>query len=147
MLRVIYAQVALVATEPVLSSVSKIFGKRKVDRAFIVVEAFALLESEDVLVEVSEVLFSLLAGGRAQSLVVLSFVRPAAWVFPLPLLEVGDCKETTHVAALAHLNDRRHELLDKAADLEQTRPKVVDEVDDEALDVGAVVVLVGHNHD
>ena len=47
---------------------------------------------------------------------------------------------------LGALDDRRDELLHEAADLEQGRPEHVQEVDDEALDVRAVVVLIRHHH-
>ena len=48
--------------------------------------------------------------------------------------------------ALAHLDDGRDELQQEAVDLEEGGVEVVQKVHDEALDVGAVVVLVGHDH-
>ncbi len=43
------------------------------------------------------------------------------------------------------LHDRSDELLDEPA-LEERRPVGVQKVDDEALDVGPVLVLIGHDH-
>ena len=45
-----------------------------------------------------------------------------------------------------NLDDGSDELLHEII-FEQVRPVVVDKVDDEALDVGAVLVLVGHDHE
>ena len=44
-----------------------------------------------------------------------------------------------------NLDKRCDELLDEIP-LEQAGPVGVDEVDDQALDVGAILVLVGHDH-
>ncbi len=46
---------------------------------------------------------------------------------------------------VANLNNRRDKLLQEAMS-QQVRPVVVDEVDDQALDVGAILVLIGHDH-
>ena len=48
---------------------------------------------------------------------------------------------------LGDLDDGRDELAHEVVVLEQRRPVAVDEVDDEPLDVRAVVVLVGHDHE
>jgi len=47
---------------------------------------------------------------------------------------------------LGDLDDRCDELAHEVMVLEQRRPVAVDEVDDQPLDVRAVVVLVGHDH-
>jgi hypothetical protein len=36
--------------------------------------------------------------------------------------------------------------LEKPRDIQERRPKVMDEIDDKALDMAAVVVLIGHDH-
>ena len=45
-----------------------------------------------------------------------------------------------------HLNDWRDELLYKVL-LQQLGPVVMEEVDEESLDVGAVLILICHDHD
>ena len=59
----------------------------------------------------------------------------------LPALVLGDRKERHRLLALGDLDDRRDELDKEARDLEKAGEEVVEEVDDEALDVGAIVVL------
>ena len=50
-----------------------------------------------------------------------------------------------HVRILQHLDDGCDELLNKVV-AQEVWPVVVDKVDDEAFDVGAVLVLVCHDH-
>jgi hypothetical protein len=45
-----------------------------------------------------------------------------------------------------YLDDGRDEFKQEAADFEEGGIEVVQEVHDEALDVGTIVVLVGHDH-
>ena len=52
---------------------------------------------------------------------------------------------TSPPAGATHLDDGRDELLEEVG-LQQVRPVVVEEVDEQALDVRAVLVLVGHDH-
>ena len=44
------------------------------------------------------------------------------------------------------LDDGRDEDFEKARDLQQTRPEVVQKVDDQSFDVTPVVVLIRHDH-
>ena len=53
---------------------------------------------------------------------------------------------TCRPAYLGHFHDGRDELAHEAGQPQQRRPKVVDEVDEQTLDVAAVVVLVRHDH-
>ena len=46
----------------------------------------------------------------------------------------------------SYLDDRSDELQKEARYLQQTRPEVVDEVDDQTLDVRPIMVLVSHDH-
>lgn len=52
----------------------------------------------------------------------------------------------THAHAHTHLQDGGHELLHEPLVLQQRGPEGVHQVDDEALDVGAVMVLIRHDH-
>ena len=65
----------------------------------------------------------------------------------LPRLVLGHREERALGLALGRLDDGRDELLQEAVDLEQRRPEVVHEVDEQPLDVRAVVVLVRHDHE
>ena len=62
-----------------------------------------------------------------------------------PFLELGQGVETLGLTALADFDDGSDELLQEW-ELQQTGPVVVDEVDDETLDVGTVLVLISHDH-
>ena len=64
----------------------------------------------------------------------------------LPLVELWQGVEALRLAALGDLDDGRDELLEEG-ELEEGGPVVVDEVDEEPLDVGAVLVLIGHDHE
>ena len=59
-------------------------------------------------------------------------------------MELRTCPSTRPLHT--NLDDGSDELLNKVI-LEQVRPVVVDKVDDKAFDVGAVLVLVGHDHE
>lgn len=65
----------------------------------------------------------------------------------LPLLVFGQREERFRLLTLRALHDRGDELLQEAGHIEQGRPEVMNEVDDETLDVTAVVILIGHDHD
>ena len=64
-----------------------------------------------------------------------------------PVAVLLESEEGEALPRLGDLDDGRDELAHKVVLLEQRRPVAVDEVDDEALDVRAVVVLVGHDHE
>ena len=51
------------------------------------------------------------------------------------------------MGSFAYFDDWSHKLLQKPSDHQQRRPEVVDEIDDQTLDVTAIVILVSHDHD
>ena len=55
-------------------------------------------------------------------------------------------KKKRWLPAWRALDDGRDEDLQKARDLQQTRPEVVQKVDDQSFDVTPVVVLIRHDH-
>ena len=63
-----------------------------------------------------------------------------------PLVELRQGVEALRRAALGDLDNGRDELLQEG-ELQEGRPVVVDEVDEQALDVGPVLVLIGHDHE
>jgi len=63
----------------------------------------------------------------------------------LPLAVLGQAEEGELLAGARHLHDGRDELLEEVL-ADERRPVVLDEVDQQALDVRAVLVLVGHDH-
>lgn len=64
-----------------------------------------------------------------------------------PRLVLRHRVERQHLPALLRLDDRRDELDEEAGDAQQRGVERVEEVHDEPLDVAAVVVLVGHDHE
>ena len=64
-----------------------------------------------------------------------------------PLLVIRNRKEAVRwLGSLANLDDWSDEFLEEARNFEQARPKVVNEVDKETLNVRAIVILISHNH-
>ena len=58
-----------------------------------------------------------------------------------PLLVLGDSKEIPPLITLRNAHDRRNKLDEESGDLEERRVEVVEEVDEETLDMAAVVIL------
>ena len=58
-----------------------------------------------------------------------------------PLLILGDSKEIPPLITLRNAHDRRNELDQESGNLEERRVEVVEEVDEETFDVGAIVIL------
>ena len=123
------------------------------------------LEVHAMVVNVSEIFFGFSSCASSQAFVV--FDLPAGNIFGLrfPLLVFHHGKELLHLPILGCLDDWSDELLQealvaseprlprdvpatlKAGKVErQVRPEVVKEIDQEALDVRTVVVLVCHDH-
>ena len=80
---------------------------------------------------------------RVKHLVVLDFpsVHILSFVSPSKVLRYGKERET--LLAMRCLNDGSDKLLEKAM-TEKGRPEVVDEIDHQALDVRAIVILICH---
>mmetsp|Transcript_9905 Transcript_9905/g.27630 ORF Transcript_9905/g.27630 Transcript_9905/m.27630 type:complete len:414 (+) Transcript_9905:2738-3979(+) len=107
-----------------------------------------------MILNIAKVLLGLLGCARAQTFVVLALPPLPAVRAPLPLLELREREETffvlpiiTLLAFFPHLDDGSGEFLQKTIHLHQRRPPMVYQVDQQTLDVGAVVVLVRHQHD
>lgn len=142
-LRVIYIQIFPVGPEPLLAIISSLFVECHVNRLIIV--SAIVLESDLMLPERTEVLFGLFRGGGSKTFVVLDL--PAFCVIgSCPLFIFWNREEGLRLLALGGLDDRGHELLDKAVLLEQTWPHMVHKVDQKSFDVGTVMVLIGHDH-
>lgn len=104
-------------------------------------------EVDHVVVDVFEVFFRLGSSGRTETLVVFNFPILAVFGGFVPLFVVGQRKETFGFVSLGGFDNRRDEFFEEAFDFQQARPEVVNEVDDQAFDVGAIVVLICHYHD
>ena len=99
-----------------------------------------------MIVNLRKILLRLLCGGGTQTFVVLDF--PLLKVAALsPLLELVLGEEGFDLVALRGLEERRHELFQEAVHVHQRWPEVMDKVDQQALDVRAIVVLISHDHD
>ena len=78
--------------------------------------------------------------------VVFYFPPPsiAVIIFPVQVLRNGE--ECLFLLALDALHDGGDELFEETIYAQKGRPEVVQEVDEETLYVGAVMVLIGHDH-
>ena len=135
--------VNIVIRKPVFPQVGLLLVEAKVDR--LIVLPVAVNKLNLVHVQLLEVLERLLVRGGTETFVILDL--PGGEILPLrPDLEVLHREKALHAVALDALQQRGHKLLQKPVNLDEGGPKMVDKVDDEALDVGAVLVLVGHDH-
>mmetsp|Transcript_17072 Transcript_17072/g.45598 ORF Transcript_17072/g.45598 Transcript_17072/m.45598 type:complete len:203 (-) Transcript_17072:1496-2104(-) len=134
-----------IVVDPLLAIVGALLVEGQVDRLAILVALPA--EAQLVVLDVLEVFLCLLRSAGAQTLVVLDLPSLASVVLLLPSLIFVLCEESDHLAALGGLDDRGHKLLHKATLLEQVRPPKVEEIEEQALDVGTIVVLIRHDHD
>ena len=101
-----------------------------------------------MLVEVTEVFLRLFRGRCAETLVILYTERASlsrAEPF-LPLGELCDRIEALAFAGRGRFDDRGDELTQEALAIEEAGEEVLEEVDQEAFDVRAVVILISHNH-
>lgn len=142
------ADFTIVGGQPFLTQVSLTLIEGEID-SIVVDFALQRLEPDRVTVDLSEVLLGLRRGRSTQTFVVLDLAvlkasRPS---LTQPLLVVRNCEEAMRRRALVDFDNRRDELFKESLHLEQTRPKVVNEVDQESLDVRSIVVLVSHDHD
>mmetsp|Transcript_726 Transcript_726/g.1936 ORF Transcript_726/g.1936 Transcript_726/m.1936 type:complete len:224 (+) Transcript_726:1936-2607(+) len=93
-----------------------------------------------------EVLLGFSSSARTQALVILDLPTRLCRMLFLPLLVLVLREERVDVGTLGALDDRRHELLHEAAAPEEVGPPEVEEVDEQALDVRPVEVLIRHDH-
>lgn len=98
-------------------------------------------------VELGKVLFRLQIGRGAETFVVFDLPAFAVLIGVAPLFVLGDREERARGFAARRFDNGRDKLLEKAVDLEQRRPQLVNHVDHEAFDVRAVVILIGHDHE
>mmetsp|Transcript_130615 Transcript_130615/g.227094 ORF Transcript_130615/g.227094 Transcript_130615/m.227094 type:complete len:211 (-) Transcript_130615:1655-2287(-) len=142
-----------VAVYPLFAVISSLLIERKVDA--LAIPLTCPPETELMVLDVFEILLGLFGGACAQALVVLVFPAAAIVVCGrLPLFIFCQCEEGSFVSSfrilastLPDLDDWRHKLFQKPRHLHQGRPPMVYEIDHEAFDVRAVMVLVSHQHD
>mmetsp|Transcript_113556 Transcript_113556/g.242368 ORF Transcript_113556/g.242368 Transcript_113556/m.242368 type:complete len:261 (-) Transcript_113556:1491-2273(-) len=144
-LGVVHKVPLLVAIDPVLSVVGALLVKGQVDGPIVL--GTLMLVAHLVVLDLAEVFLRLLRCAGAQALVVLGPVALPAIGLLLPSLILGHGVEAYCLLALRCLHDRGEELLHKAWQPGQRWPPCVDEVDEQTLDVRAVMVLVRHDHD
>jgi hypothetical protein len=56
-------------------------------------------------------------------------------------------KEGEDIVATGCLDDRSHELLQETWVLHQRWPEMMDEINQQAFDVRAIMILISHDHD
>mmetsp|Transcript_5170 Transcript_5170/g.16442 ORF Transcript_5170/g.16442 Transcript_5170/m.16442 type:complete len:215 (+) Transcript_5170:469-1113(+) len=139
-------QVGVVTAEPLLACIDHRLGEGANNA--IAISVPGPLEGQFVQIEVGEV--GLRLGGRrgTKTLVVLDRVacRGRALFFA-PSLVLVECEERDRVPALSCFYQRRHKLAQEVVLLQESGPVAVQEVDDQALDVRAIMVLISHDHE
>ena len=63
------------------------------------------------------------------------------------MLVLRDSEKATYLISFGGLDNRRDKLSQESIHLDQRWPEVVNKVDNQPFDVGAVVILISHNHD
>lgn len=147
-LGVVYADVSVESRQPVLSSVSLALVEGQVD--CVVILRFAeRSEPDHVALYLSEVFLCLSSCRGTQTFVILDLapVKPFRSTLIDPSLKVSDREKALGVLPEVYFDDRRHKLLQEPGYAKKTWPVVVQKVDEETLDVTAVMVLIGHDHD
>ena len=144
LLRMVHIVVDGVGGKPFLSAISHLLVECKVDH--IVVLLILILELNQMIVNLRKILLGLLCGGGTQTFVVLNFPLLKVAAFS-PLLELVLGEEGFDLVALGGLEERGHELFKEAVHVHKRGPEVMDKVDQQALDVRAIVVLISHDHD
>mmetsp|Transcript_126289 Transcript_126289/g.342822 ORF Transcript_126289/g.342822 Transcript_126289/m.342822 type:complete len:212 (-) Transcript_126289:775-1410(-) len=100
-----------------------------------------------MVINVLEILLSLLGSGCSETLVVLDLPSFAIVVVIFPVFVFFHGEELLDVASFRHLDDRRHKLLYESFPLEERGPPVLHQIQDQALNVRTIVVLISHDHD
>mmetsp|Transcript_58836 Transcript_58836/g.168974 ORF Transcript_58836/g.168974 Transcript_58836/m.168974 type:complete len:955 (+) Transcript_58836:1131-3995(+) len=139
-------QVALlVGVDPFLAVVCTLLVECQVDGPVVLGAVVPVVDL--VCLDGAEILLGLCRCACAQTLVVLDLVALSILRLLLPHLVLRHGVEADRLLAPGRLHNRREELLQEVGQLCKRRPPRVDQIDDQALDVGAIVILVGHDHD
>mmetsp|Transcript_36679 Transcript_36679/g.57266 ORF Transcript_36679/g.57266 Transcript_36679/m.57266 type:complete len:285 (+) Transcript_36679:1658-2512(+) len=96
-------------------------------------------------VEVRKVVTSLLGIGCTQTFVIFDVPTPTIVIFSFPLFILRKCVKNLFSFSLSTFDNWSDKLLHKVRNLEQGRPEVVESIDEKSLDVGTILVLIGHD--
>mmetsp|Transcript_3484 Transcript_3484/g.8354 ORF Transcript_3484/g.8354 Transcript_3484/m.8354 type:complete len:832 (-) Transcript_3484:586-3081(-) len=141
---VIHCIAVLVAVDPLLPVICSLLVEGQVDE--FIVTSTSPFEEHPVISNVLEVLFALLCSGGTETFVVLCGPSFPSVVLLLPCLVVHNTEELQLLCSLGNFDDGRDELFHETFELEERWPPVLDHVEEQALDVGAIEILVRHNH-
>ncbi len=112
----------------------------------VIVLLIHILKINFVLSQVAEILFSLFVIWSSKTFVILDGPSFEIRHRFSPYFEVIHGVKRYLGMPLANFQERSDKLLDEARHLEQRRPKVMDKVNDQTLDVGTVSILIRHYH-
>jgi hypothetical protein len=100
-----------------------------------------------MLLQICKVRFSLFISRGTQALIIFYF--PFTRKCPLgfvPVIIVLNREETVRILPLRNLNKRSNELLHEGIGPDEFGPEVMNEINNQAFDVGAIVILICHYH-
>lgn len=142
---VVHKNLWVIVFEPVLAVVCSLLVKTKIN--CITVLLIIMIEGYPVILYCLEILLSLLACRCTKTLVVLDPKGLYVGLILGPFFILRYRKERMPLLSSRGLDDGSYELLQEAfVLLKQVRPIARQEVDEQAFDVRAIMVLVSHQH-
>mmetsp|Transcript_96360 Transcript_96360/g.305690 ORF Transcript_96360/g.305690 Transcript_96360/m.305690 type:complete len:281 (+) Transcript_96360:61-903(+) len=144
-LAMIHEGALLTRANPLLAVVGTLWMECHVNEVLVL--STTVSELDLVVLNVSKVLPRFLGGAGPKTLVVLALPSATFAVLILPRCVLRQREKRVRLVPLRDLDNGCDKLLQEARHLQQGREPLLDEVDDQTLDVGTVVVLVGHDHD
>mmetsp|Transcript_75508 Transcript_75508/g.133279 ORF Transcript_75508/g.133279 Transcript_75508/m.133279 type:complete len:218 (-) Transcript_75508:1594-2247(-) len=144
-LGVVHILFIICLVDPLLSVVSPFFVEGHVEVLIIITAS--IVEREHVVFDVAEILFCFCSSRCAQAFVVLQMPATAVVVGFFPLLVFLHREEVMRLVAPADFDNGSYELREESWKLEERRPPVLHQVENETFNVGAIIILVCHDHD
>ena len=142
----VYEYIRSPGGQPFFSLLHVLLVESKVNHLFVFL--ILILKLNLMCIDVVKVIFCLLGCGGTQTFVVLYLPAFKISTFS-PLLILRDSEETDNIVFIVLLRDfdnRSNELLQESVVVNERRPKVMDEVNNETLNVGTVMILICHYH-
>jgi hypothetical protein len=119
---------------------SFLFVENQVD-CFVILWSF-VIEVNSIPLKIPKIFLSFFIGGCSQSFVILYPPRFQVLYAFSPSLEITHCIERVSLPAFCSFQQRGNELLQESFHFEETRPKMMDEVNNKSFDVRSICVLV-----
>ena len=140
---IIHESIRFHSKQPALSVIHSFFSKCQLNT---VTSTFRPSKIDFVCRQVRKVLLCLSSSGRSQTLIVLRLPALAIISALFPGQIFGNGKKSFLFLSLGTFHNRSDELLQETVDLKQRRPEMMQKIDEKPLNVGAIVILISHDH-